>query len=138
MSVSIFWTALLLGCASRRAIHGQVLDRNGAPVDRVIVTLAPGNIELVTDSEGRFVIDYLRDDDGDRVKLSARQDYTLEAFRVGYHVSDVAFHYARGAHALEPLTLTEETIRVSPSEADIDPDRYPDRTHSSGSAYEGE
>lgn len=132
------WAALLLGCAGKRAIHGQVVDRNGEPMDRVVVSLEPGNIELVTDSDGRFVIDYLRNDDGERKNLSTRQAYTLEAFRAGYHVEGITFDYARGALVLDPLTLTEDTIRIGPSEADIDPDRFPDQTGSAGSTYEGE
>lgn len=132
------WAALLLSCAGKRAIHGQIVDRNGEPMDRVVVSLEPGNIELVTDSEGRFVIDYLRDDAGDRKNLSARQEYTLEAFRAGYHVEDLTFQYTRGALELEPVTLTEDTIRLAPSEADIDPERFPDQTGSAGSTYEGE
>lgn len=134
----MIWPLLLLGCASKRAIHGQIVDRNGEPMDRVIVSLQPGNIELVTDSEGRFVIDYLRDEAGGRINLSAREAYVLEVFRAGYHVHEQPFFYSRGSFELEPLTLTEDTIRIGPSEADIDPARFPDRTSSSGSAYEGE
>jgi len=133
----LLW-ALLAGCASKRVISGQIVDRNGDPMDRVIVSIAPGNVELVTDSDGRFAIDYLRNKDGERIKLSPRQDYELEAFRTGYHVHDVSFYYGRGAHDLEPLTLTEDTIRLGPSEADIDPARFPEQTQSAGSTYEGE
>lgn len=134
----MIWPILLLGCASKRAIHGQIFDRNGEPMDRVIVSLQPGNIEMVTDSEGRFVIDYLRDDTGDRIKISTREEYVLEAFRAGYHPHAQPFFYTRGSLELDPLTLTEDTIRIGPSEADIDPARFQDRTSSSGSAYEGE
>ena len=134
----LLWAMLLAGCASKRMITGQVVDRNGEPMDRVIVSVQPGNIELVTDSDGRFTIDYLRDDDGERTKLSARQEYALEAFRAGYHVHDLTFYYARGAHDLEPVTLTEDTIRLAPSEADIDPARFPEQSQSTGSTYEGE
>ena len=41
----------------------------GEPLPRAVVSLVPGNVELVTDRDGRFVIDYLRDQSGERVKL---------------------------------------------------------------------
>ena len=129
---------LLIGCANRRHITGQVLDRNGEPMDRVVVSLQPGNVEMVTDSEGNFTIDYLRDDEGERVKLDKRQDYDIELFRPGYHISESSIYYKKGELFLAPLTLTEDTIEVRPSSANIDPDQHPDRTHSAGSNYEGE
>ena len=129
---------VLGGCAGKRAISGQIMDRNGAPMDRVIVSVAPGNVELVTDSEGRFTLSYLRSEGGDRVKLDARQTYRVEAFRAGYHVEGVEVYYKRGALELEPILLTEDTIRVDASEADLDPARFPDRTHAAGTNYEGE
>ena len=125
------------GCA-HHAIRGQVLDRNGQPMDRVIVSLDPGNVELITDAEGRFEIDYLRDESGQRVRLSRRQDYQIEAFRAGFHPATAQVHYRRGELVLDPLTLTEDTIRLRPSEVNIDPARFPDRAHSAGTNYEGE
>ena len=67
-----------------RIISGKVMDRNGNPVDRALVRIEPGNVELVTDSTGYFQVDYLRDDLGERVKLDARTDYSFEIFKPGY------------------------------------------------------
>lgn len=131
-------TLALVGCTSNRHITGQVIDRNGEPMDRVVVSLAPGNVELVTDSAGRFTIDYLRDETGERTKLDKRQDYAIELFRPGYHISESRLYYKKGELLLEPLTLTEDTIEIRQSNANIDPDQHPDRTHSSGTNYEGE
>jgi hypothetical protein len=125
-------------CASKRLISGQVVDRNGQPMDRVIISLDPGGVELVTDSAGAFTIDYLRDAEGERVKLDKKTDYTLEAFRTGYHVERLDFYFKRGELLLEPVTMKEDTIQLRPSQDVIDPDRFPDRTHSAGSNYEGE
>ncbi|MDP6932975.1 MAG: carboxypeptidase-like regulatory domain-containing protein [Myxococcota bacterium] len=134
--------ALLLGfttsCAFHHSIQGTVLDRNGEPVERVIVSLDPGGVELVTDEQGNFLVDYLRDSEGNRVKLARRTDYTVEAFKVGYHLTSQNFYYKRGELTLEILTLNEDTIRIDPSDVDFDPASYPDRTHSAGSSYEGE
>lgn len=128
----------LQGCAGKRLIQGSVVDRNGRPMDRVIVSLDPGGVELITDSEGQFIIDYLRDENGERVKLDKKTDYTLEAFRTGFHVERVDFYFKRGELILEPVTMKEDTIILQASQDDIDPSRYPDRTHSAGSNYEGE
>ena len=129
---------LTAGCANKRVIQGQVVDRNGQPMDRVIISLDPGGVELVTDSAGAFSIDYLRDEEGERVKLSKKTDYTLEAFRTGYHVERMDFYFKRGELILEPVTMKEDTIQLRASQDDIDPPRFPDRTHSAGTAYEGE
>ena len=129
---------VLTGCAGKRAILGSVVDRNGEPMDRVIISLDPGGVELITDSDGNFLIDYLRDEAGERVKLDKKTDYTLEAFRTGYHVEKLDFYFKRGELILEPVTMKEDTIQLRASQDDIDPARFPDRTHSAGSAYEGE
>lgn len=126
------------GCAGKRVIYGSVVDRNGQPMDRVIVSLDPGGVELITDSEGNFMIDYLRDDEGQRVKLAKKTEYTLEAFRTGYHVSRIDFYFKRGELILDPITMQEDTIELRPSDDDIDPARFPDRSHSAGTNYEGE
>lgn len=128
---------LASGCATH-AIEGAVLDRNGQPLDRVIITLKPGNVQLVTDSTGTFMIDYLRDDSGERTKLEKHTQYEIEAFKVGYHIETSRIDYKRGELVMEPLTLKEDTIRVEGSQMDLDPALYPDRSHSSGATYEGE
>ncbi len=131
-------TLLLLACAVKHSISGQVLDRNGEPVERANVALAPGGVEIVTDDSGHFLIDYLRDDEGTRVKLSRRTEYQAEIFKVGFHAETTSFFFKRGELVLEPVTLTEDTIRVDTSSVDIDPDKYPDRAQDAGGSYEGE
>lgn len=131
--------ALLLGaCAPHRAIIGTVVDRNGKPIDKAVVTVSPGEVQMVTDSEGSFVIDYLRDDKGERVKLKKKTEYNLEAFRVGYHTAQADIFYKKGELIIEPVTMAEDTIRVSEGKGDLDPVKYPDRAQSAGAAYEGE
>ena len=128
----------LNACAAKHAITGQVLDRNGQPVPRAIVSLEPGGVEMVTDREGSYTIDYLRDPEGRRIPLARRTDYTLEVLKPGFHPSKEDVHFKRGVLNLEPVTLLEDTIEVGPSEGDLDPGRYRDRAHSDGSNYEGE
>lgn len=147
MPTATSWSSRLLlagllatqwGCASRRAISGQVLDRNGMPVERVIVSVEPGGVEIVTDTEGRFTIDYIREAGGERTDLDKKTEYRIEMFKPGYHISRSSVDYRRGAIELEPFTLVKDTIRVSDNEDDLDPEKYPDRTHSAGTNYEGE
>jgi hypothetical protein len=124
--------------ASRNYISGQVIDRNGKPVERAIVTLAPGNVQLVTDSEGKFLIDYLRDDAGQRMRLARKVDYQLEVFKPGYHTESLPVHYKRGAVAVDPFTLKEDTIEVTDDDKNIDPGLFSDRSQSGGATYEGQ
>jgi hypothetical protein len=124
--------------ANKHAITGQVLDRNGEPLERVNVALAPGNVEIITDETGKFLVDYLRDDEGNRVKLQKRTEYTLSFFKVGFHEEKATVVYKRGTLVVEPVTLKEDTIRVESSKDDIDPAQFPDRQQTSGGSYEGE
>ncbi len=136
---SFAWLTLVaLGCSTHHVISGTVLDRNGEPIERVVVGLDPGNVELVTDEYGRFAIDYLRDETGERTKLGKRSEYDISLFKPGYHNAATSFYYKRGELLLEPLNMTEDTIRVEAGEENIDPGLYPDRAQSNGAAYEGE
>ena len=132
---------LLLGApalAARNQISGQVLDRNGKPVNRAIITLAPGNVQMITDEEGKFTIDYLRTDAGERMKLTRKVDYDLEVFKPGFHVEKRNFFYKSGPVAVAPITLAEETVVVTPDAENIDPGLFSDKTHGSGATYEGQ
>lgn len=130
--------SFLLACATHHVISGQVVDRNGKPVERANVALLPGNVEIITDDDGKFAIDYLRDTEGTRIKLSRRTDYTAEFFKVGFHPQQQAFYYKNGELILEPVTLLEDTVRVETSTVDIDPAKFPDRQQAAGGSYEGE
>ena len=129
---------LVLACASHRAITGSVLDRNGDPIERAIVSVHPGGVEIVTDQNGRYVIDYLRTTDGDRTELRKKTDYQLEAFLPGYHITRASLSYRRGKVEADPITLVPDTVRMSETDADLDPSLYPDRSQSAGTTYEGE
>lgn len=137
--LAALWLALG-GCAWKQSIAGSIVDRNGEPLPKVNVILHPGNIELVTDDQGRFLIDYVRspDEDVHRERLQAQQAYTVEVFKAGYHVRSVDFYYSRGAHVVEPIQLVEETIAVRDDEIDLDVGLFNNPTHSSGATYEGQ
>ncbi len=124
--------------AARNQISGIVTDRNGAPVQRAIVALEPGNVQLVTDRDGRFVIDYLRDDEGERGRLKRRTSYKLEVFRPGFHARSVEFFYRGGPVEVDEIALVEETIDVHDHGESLDRDLYSAPTQSTGATYEGQ
>ncbi len=129
--------ALATGCATRHAIVGKVVDRNGEPMGRVIVAVEPGGVELLTDNEGAFAVDYLRDDEGKRTKLKRRTQYTVETFRTGFQTVRTEVDYRRGELQLAAIVMPEETIRVAPGNHMIDPSTA-ERPTSTGATYEGE
>ncbi len=123
---------------AKHLIAGKVIDRNGQPVVQAIITLAPGNVQVVTDRDGNFLVEYLRDDEGERVKLAKKTDYTVEIFKPGYHTQTTQTYFQKGELTLEPITLVEETIQVTDDTLDLDPDIYVNATHSAGANYEGQ
>jgi hypothetical protein len=130
-------SATLSACGPH-LIAGKITDRNGEPVARAIVGLQPGNVEIVTDGEGAFMVDYLRNEAGERVKLKKRTDYDIEIFKPGFHVLSQAFYYKRGELFMESYVLKEDSIRVIGNDEIYDPSEHRDRTHSSGQSLEGE
>jgi hypothetical protein len=124
--------------AKKPKLFGTVVNRNGEALARVNVKLSPGNVEIITDDTGKFTIDYLRDAEGNRVKLSKKTTYEFEYFKVGYAPQKVSVDFKRGELILEPITLQEDTISVKASNDNIDPGLYPDRAQNSGGSYEGE
>jgi hypothetical protein len=139
LGAGVAWVAALVpgaAHAAQRSISGRVVDRNGEPVDRAVISLHslhslhsldPGQVELLTARDGSFTIDHLRDNVGERTKLERHTRYTLDVFKAGYHTERIEFSYRHGALELEPVTLTWETLEVQDKGvmgAVIDPDRF--------------
>jgi hypothetical protein len=137
-TLALFFGLLGTSACGPHFIQGQVIDRNGEPVARAIVGLQPGNVEIVTDGDGAFMVDYLRDETGERVKLKRRTDYAIEIFKPGFHVLGQDFYYKRGELVMEAFVLKEDSIRVIGNEEIYDPSEHRDRTHSAGQSLEGE
>lgn len=123
---------------AKPAIHGTVQDRNGQPMPRVNVRVIPGNIEIVTDDAGQFTIDYLRDAEGKRQRLSKRTLYTFEVYKLGFQLAKMDLNYKQGEVSIEPVTLTADTITVRASATNMDPATAPDTDPAGGGSYEGE
>lgn len=126
------------GCLGKYQISGQVLDRNGQPLPRAVVSLTPGNVSMVTDTQGNFVIDYLRDDAGERTRLSPKTEYSFEVAKVGFHTFTQPLPYKRGALMVEPVMMIEHTIDISDLPENLDPGLYTAPTQSAGATYEGQ
>ncbi len=124
--------------AGKNHITGQVVDRNGQPLARAVVSLSPGDVYLVTDREGWFLINYLREEDGRRTRLDKKVDYQLEVFKVGYHTYNGSIAYKRGVYEVDTVTMIEETVDVSEFPVNLDPDLYSHPTSSSAASYEGQ
>jgi len=133
--------------AGTHSIATTVTDRNGAGLGRTIVSLAPSpddvdakpyTVELVTDRQGNVLIDYLRDTEGERTKLSKKTQYVIEVFKPGFHTFTTSFYYKKGEISLDPVVLVEETIEVEDIAENLDPATTPDSTHAAGANYEGQ
>jgi hypothetical protein len=131
---------LLVATASgaKHSISGRVVDRNGEPMSRAVVSLSPGNVELVTDRDGRFLVDYLRDEAGERVRMARKTEYALTVFKPGFHDFAVAIPYRRGPLEIEQVTMIEETIAVDDFPENLDPALYSRPAQSAGATYEGQ
>ncbi len=129
---------LATACGGTRSIAGIVVDADGQPLNRAIISLQPGDVELITDREGQFIIDYLRDSNSDRTKLANRTNYTLEVFKPGFDLQSQAFYYKRGTHLLGTIALTPDVLRVQDDGQNLVPHLGEDRTTTGGAAYEGQ
>jgi hypothetical protein len=131
--------------AGTHSISSQVTDRNGTGLGRTRITLSPSSadakpngVDLVTDREGRFLVDYLRDPEGERTKLGKKTEYVLEVFKPGFHPASSTFFYKKGELTLDAIVLVEETIEVEDVPENLDPATDPDGTHAAGANYEGQ
>lgn len=101
-------------------IEGKVVDRNGEPMTRALIELSPGNVELVTDRSGAFQIDYLRDTQGERVKLEKKTVYELKILKAGYHAHTISVPYRHGPFLVEPVVMVPVTIEVDDIRQNLD------------------
>lgn len=101
-------------------IGGTVVDRNGDPMPKALIELTPGNVELVTDRSGAFQIDYLRDPQGERVKLEKKTVYELKILKAGYHAHTVSVPYRHGPFLVEPVVMVPITIEVDDIRENLD------------------
>lgn len=138
---------LLIGAtalAGKHAIVGTVVDRNGDPVPRAVVSVnvtskkqAAFEVSLMTDRRGEFRVDYLRPEGAERrVKLPKRADYDIEVFKPGFHLHDTDVYFRKGETLVPPITLVEETIAVQDLPENLDPATSSEAATSTGATFE--
>ncbi|MFT6145418.1 MAG: hypothetical protein ACJAZO_000306 [Myxococcota bacterium] len=128
----------LAACGGKRIITGVVTDASGQPLDRAIVRLEPGNIEMVTDREGQFTIEYLRTEDASRTGIGKRQTYILDVFKPGFSIEQREFYYKAGALSVGAIPLTVEVLRVQDDGENLVPSLQAEPTNTGGATYEGQ
>ena len=127
----------LTGCG-KRLISGIVTDPAGQPLDRAIIRLQPGNVELVTNREGQFAIDYHRTEDADRTGIDARQTYILDVFKPGFGIEQLEFFYKNGEYSVGTIALTPEVLQVQDDGENLVPSLRAETTQIGGATYEGQ
>ena len=128
---------LLTACGGSRVIRGTVTDADGRPLDNAIVSMQPGGVQLVTNREGQFAIDYLRQDDA-RTALTKKQTYTLDIFKPGFTIQQLDFYYKTGEHSVGAIPLEVEELRVQDDGQNLVPSLELDTTTTGGATYEGQ
>lgn len=118
-------------------IEGRVLDPAGQALVQAVVTLQPGDAKVVTDPQGRFSVNYLRDPSGERLPLRRQTDYTLIAWKPGYEEVRLKVAYTRGSIEVAPITLARETPSVQDPAEPLDPTRAATPAIGEGATYEG-
>lgn len=130
--------------AGKHAIVGTVVDRNGDPVPRAVVSVnvtakkaKTFTVALMTDRRGTFRVDYLRPEESERrLKLAKKSDYAIEVFKPGFHTHDANLFFRRGELVMSPITLVEETIAVQDLPENLDPGQNADAATSTGANFE--
>lgn len=141
IGLSFFVASALAG---KSAIVGTVVDRNGDPVPRAVVSVdvttkkkSTFNVALMTDRRGTFRIDYLRPEGANReIKLPKKSDYAIEVFKPGYHPHDSQVFLRKGELVVGPITLVEETIAVQDLPENLDPGAHREAATSTGATFE--
>ena len=98
-------------------MYGRVVDRNDKPLKRVTIVVSPGNTELITNRWGEYEIDKLHAEDGTRIRLITNQDYSITAWKPGYHETTQIFRYEGKMQEIPTITLIEDSIELDPENA---------------------
>ncbi len=93
-------------------MYGRVVDRNDQPLKRVTILVSPGNGELITNKWGEYEIDRLHADDGSPIPLEPGTDYTINAWKPGYHETTQIFRFDGGVQEIPTITLIEDSIKL--------------------------
>lgn len=118
-------------------MFGRVVDRNDKPLSRVTIRVSPGTVERISNKWGEYEIEYLFSDDGERLGIKKNQDYTISAWKPGFHETTQIFRYEGGSSEIPTITLVEDSITLTPENI-LDPETLTQDppTDSQGQSYE--
>jgi hypothetical protein len=124
--------------AAKHQIAGKVVDQNGKSVTNVVVSVEPGNLQIATGADGAFLVDYLRDEGGERVKVTRKTDYAFEFFKAGFHTVQIKVRFVKGTVTMDPVALVPVALDVVDLGGNIDPALYDQSKAAEGATYEGQ
>ena len=118
-------------------MFGRVVDRNDKPLARVTIKVMPGSVERISNKWGEYEIEYLFSEDGERLSLKKNSDYTISAWKPGYHEQTQIFRYEGGSSEIPTITLVEDSIQLTPENV-LDPATLSQEppSDSTGESYE--
>lgn len=102
--------------AKKAMMYGRVVDRNDQALKGVSIRVAPGATEIFSNKWGEYEIESLRADDGSPMELQRGQDYTINAWKPGYHETTQIFRYEGDVSEVPTITLIEDSIKLEPTE----------------------
>lgn len=119
-------------------MFGKVVDRNDRPLQRVTIRVSPGAVERISNKWGEYEVEYGFDEEGNRMSLKKGQDYTITAWKPGYHETTQIVRYEGNSQEIPTITLVEESITLSPDTVGLDPatTNANPPTESQGQSYE--
>jgi len=97
-------------------MYGRVVDRNDQALKGVSIRITPGGTEIFSNKWGEYEIESLHADDGSAMDLTRGQDYTINAWKAGYHETTQIFRYEGDVSEIPTITLIEDTIKLEPVE----------------------
>lgn len=107
------------GQAKKAMMYGRVVDRNDQALKGVSIRVSPGGTEIFSNKWGEYEIESLHADDGSLLELARGQDYTINAWKAGYHETTQIFRYDGDVSEIPTITLIEDSIKLEPSETKV-------------------
>lgn len=105
------------GKSNKKAMmYGRVVDRNDQALKGVSIRITPGGTEIFSNKWGEYEIESLHADDGSAMDLTRGQDYTINAWKPGYHETTQIFRYEGDVSEIPTITLIEDTIKLEPAD----------------------
>lgn len=102
--------------AKKAMMYGRVVDRNDQALKGVSIRITPGGTEIFSNKWGEYEIEALHADDGTAMELQRGQDYTINAWKPGFHETTQIFRYDGDVSEIPTITLIEDSIKLEPQE----------------------